>query len=119
MSDQTTRWQPDPYGAHEFRFFSADGKPTLLVMDGGKTSYDRPPTAARPPAPEAPSSPEPEPAAAPDIPLAPPPRAVDPDQVVTRPTVHRMQTTDAESDDSAAVRTRPLVEVAAIHGLGQ
>jgi hypothetical protein len=26
------------------RFFSADGKPTLLVMDGGKRSYDKPPT---------------------------------------------------------------------------
>ena len=63
MADQTTRWQPDPYGAHEFRFFSADGKPTLLVMDGGKTSYDRPPTTAPPPAPEPPSSPEPEPPA--------------------------------------------------------
>jgi hypothetical protein len=36
-------WKPDPYGIHELRFFSADGKPTLLVMDGGKTSYDKPP----------------------------------------------------------------------------
>ncbi len=45
MVDQITSWQPDPYGTHELRFFSADGKPTLLVMDGGKTSYDRPPTA--------------------------------------------------------------------------
>ena len=42
MSD-TTNWRPDPYGFHEFRFFSDDGKPTLLVMDGGKTSYDKPP----------------------------------------------------------------------------
>ena len=39
----TTNWRPDPYGFHELRFFSADGKPTLLVMDGGKTSYDKPP----------------------------------------------------------------------------
>lgn len=39
----TTNWRPDPYGVHEFRFFSADGKPTLLVMDGGHTSYDQPP----------------------------------------------------------------------------
>jgi hypothetical protein len=37
-------WVPDPYGLHEFRFFSADGKATLLVMDGGKRSYDKPPT---------------------------------------------------------------------------
>ncbi len=28
---------------HELRFFSADGKPTLLVRDRGQTSYDRPP----------------------------------------------------------------------------
>ncbi len=27
-------WQPDPFGLHEFRFFSDDGKPTLLVRDG-------------------------------------------------------------------------------------
>jgi hypothetical protein len=43
----TTNWRPDPYGVHEFRFFSADGKPTLLVMDGGKTSYDKPPSVER------------------------------------------------------------------------
>lgn len=41
--NHTTNWKPDPYGTHEFRFFSADGKPTLLVMDGGKTSHDKPP----------------------------------------------------------------------------
>jgi hypothetical protein len=41
-------WVPDPYGVHEFRFFSADGKATLLVMDGGKRSYDKPLTAAPP-----------------------------------------------------------------------
>src|ERR1700733_12966893 len=42
--DTTTNWKPDPFGIHELRFFSADGKPTLLVMDGGKRSYDKPPT---------------------------------------------------------------------------
>jgi hypothetical protein len=42
--DNTTNWKPDPFGVHELRFFSADGKPTLLVMDGGKRSYDKPPT---------------------------------------------------------------------------
>jgi hypothetical protein len=42
--DHTTNWKPDPCGNHELRFFSADGKPTLLVMDGGKTSYDKPPS---------------------------------------------------------------------------
>jgi hypothetical protein len=41
--DHTTNWKPDPFGAHELRFFSADGRPTLLVMDGGKRSYDKPP----------------------------------------------------------------------------
>ena len=49
---QTTGWVPDPYGVHEFRFFSGDGKPTLLVMDGGQRSYDRPPATELPPAPE-------------------------------------------------------------------
>ena len=43
MGDETTSWRSDPFGTHELRFFSADGKPTLLVMDGGRTSYDRPP----------------------------------------------------------------------------
>ena len=41
--NHTTNWQPDPYGIHELRFFSADGKPTRLVMDAGTTSYDKPP----------------------------------------------------------------------------
>ena len=49
---QTTGWVPDPYGVHEFRFFSGDGKPTLLVMDGGKRSYDSPPSTKLPQAPE-------------------------------------------------------------------
>jgi hypothetical protein len=42
MGDETTSWRSDPFGTHQLRFFSADGKPTLLVMDGGRTSYDRP-----------------------------------------------------------------------------
>ena len=42
--DDTINWKPDPFGVHELRFFSADGKPTLLVMDGGTRSYDKPPT---------------------------------------------------------------------------
>jgi hypothetical protein len=41
--EHSTNWQPDPFGLHELRFFSADGKPTLLVMDQGRTSYDKPP----------------------------------------------------------------------------
>jgi hypothetical protein len=39
-------WQPDPFGLHEFRFFSDDGKPTLLVRDGSVRTYDRPPATA-------------------------------------------------------------------------
>jgi hypothetical protein len=51
MGVETTSWQPDPFGVHEFRFFSSDGKPTLLVMDAGKTSYDPPPSQRPAPAP--------------------------------------------------------------------
>ena len=61
MGVETTSWQPDPFGVHEFRFFSADGKPTLLVMDGGNTSYDPPPAQRTPPTPEPPASAEREP----------------------------------------------------------
>jgi hypothetical protein len=43
MADELIGWQPDPFGAHEFRFFSDDGKPTLLVRDGEVRSYDQPP----------------------------------------------------------------------------
>src|ERR1700761_867491 len=40
--DYADSWKPDPFGIHELRFFSADGKPTPLVMDAGKRSFDRP-----------------------------------------------------------------------------
>jgi hypothetical protein len=36
-------WHPDIFGIHEFRFYSDDGKPTLLVRDGGRQSHDPPP----------------------------------------------------------------------------
>jgi hypothetical protein len=74
--DHTTNWKPDPFGRHELRFFSADGKPTLLVMDGGKTSYDKPPSnLSEPPqttdqSDSDPSMPEPQ-----SIPIPPPPPA--------------------------------------------
>src|SRR6202050_4365847 len=73
---ELTGWQPDPYGSHEFRFFSADGKATLLVMDGGNASYDKPPMNGRPPSER--SSAKPSPAAAdqeahPLAPTSPPP----------------------------------------------
>jgi hypothetical protein len=33
-------WRSDPFGRHEARYFSLDGKPTRLVSDAGKTSHD-------------------------------------------------------------------------------
>jgi hypothetical protein len=77
VGDETASWQPDPYGIHELRFFSADGKPTLLVSDGGRTSYDRPPASQPPPAQEPPATSEPERSAVPtrpgDLAAEPPP----------------------------------------------
>jgi hypothetical protein len=115
VANQTTSWKPDPYGAHELRFFSADGKPTLLVMDGGKTSYDRPPTSQPVAAPEPPSSPEPEPDPAP-TPVTPPaldpqPTAVDAGRRATR---SAPQATDANTEEAAArdLPRAPVPEVA-------
>ena len=55
MTTHTPGWRPDPYGLHEFRFFSANGRPTSLVMDGGHTAYDNaPPSAPSAPVPTAP-----------------------------------------------------------------
>jgi hypothetical protein len=39
MSDALQGWQPDPYGRHELRYFSA-GSPTYLVRDGGMEGSD-------------------------------------------------------------------------------
>jgi len=44
MMGELRGWNPDPFGLHEFRFFSDDGKPTLLVRDGSQRSFDQPPT---------------------------------------------------------------------------
>ncbi len=123
--DQTTEWRPDPYGAHEFRFFSADGKPTLLVKDGGTTSYDRPPTTKPapvpeppasfaserpPPAPETPSlEPEPPPAPAIRPAFAPPATAVGADHIVAAQSV--ADTTEAGTEHSSATRVLPRVPV--------
>lgn len=61
-------WRPDPYGVHEYRFFSADGAPTRLVMDGAQTSHDSPPDDPPPSGPpdegRRPEQPAPQPAAA-------------------------------------------------------
>lgn len=35
-------WQPDPFGQHEWRYFSG-GQPTKLVRDGLAEAYDEPP----------------------------------------------------------------------------
>ena len=79
-------------------------------MDGGRTSYDRPPTTQPAPAPEPPSSSEPEPdpvpAPAPITPptLGPPATAVAPYRVATGSTAHA---TDTNTEDVVAARDRP------------
>jgi hypothetical protein len=45
--DALKGWQPDPFGRHEFRFFSDDGKPTMLVSDGHRKFHDHPPSTVR------------------------------------------------------------------------
>jgi hypothetical protein len=39
-------WQPDPFGQHEWRYFSG-GQPTKLVRDGLAEAYDEPPAPER------------------------------------------------------------------------
>ena len=108
-----TGWLPDPYGVHEFRFFSGDGKPTLLVMDRGKKSYDRPPATEPVPAPrpsrpfasEAASDPsprpevEPRPAGVARPTLDSSRAAAETDQLAVRAT---MPPSEIKTDDSAA-----------------
>src|ERR1700722_9990650 len=43
MPRELRGWQPDPYGIHELRYFTADGKPSRLVRDGEGWSNDEPP----------------------------------------------------------------------------
>lgn len=50
MAEVLTGWQPDPFGAHEKRFFSTGGLPTKLVSDGDVRSYDDPSPVSGPPA---------------------------------------------------------------------
>jgi hypothetical protein len=40
MAESINGWRRDPFGGHEFRYFSNDGRPTRLVSDGGVRSYD-------------------------------------------------------------------------------
>ncbi len=50
MSDDTG-WRRDPYGIHEWRYYS-EGKPTGHVTDGDLQSYDELPPDARLPPPQ-------------------------------------------------------------------
>ena len=58
MAVERRGWRPDPYGVHEQRYFSLNGKPTRLVSDGGKTSYDPPPEYGALDVPVLPASPQ-------------------------------------------------------------
>jgi hypothetical protein len=88
MVDERRGWHPDPFGLHEFRFFSDDGSATLLVRDGGANSYDKPPAdgasvqtrVETPLLTEAPFVASPE-APAPIAPRAPEPRLATPDVI--------------------------------------
>jgi putative flippase GtrA len=42
-------WHPDPFGAHELRYFALNGRPTRLVRDAGTWSHHVPLPAATPP----------------------------------------------------------------------
>ncbi len=53
--EEVRGWHPDPFGVHEQRYFSLDGKPTRLVSDGGRTSHDPPPQSVIPDAPIGPA----------------------------------------------------------------
>jgi hypothetical protein len=46
--DVLTGWQPDPFGEHELRLFSLEGRPTQHVSDGGRNSYEELPSVTRP-----------------------------------------------------------------------
>jgi hypothetical protein len=52
MTTKSTGWRTDPFGRHEARYFSLDGKPTRLVSDAGQLSHD---PARRPVGPAKPS----------------------------------------------------------------
>jgi hypothetical protein len=43
MPGELRGWQRDPYGVHELRYFTADGKPSRLVRDGDAWSKENPP----------------------------------------------------------------------------
>jgi hypothetical protein len=43
MTPEPHGWYVDPFGRHEARYFS-EGKPSKLVRDGGRETYDPPPS---------------------------------------------------------------------------
>jgi hypothetical protein len=43
MAEVLKGWHPDPFGIHELRYFSMDGRPSRLVRDDGVQSSDPPP----------------------------------------------------------------------------
>jgi hypothetical protein len=48
VAEKRRGWQADPTGHHEQRYFSFDGRPTRLVMNGAFTSFDAPPAGLLP-----------------------------------------------------------------------
>jgi putative flippase GtrA len=42
MADKLHGWHPDPFGAHELRYFALNGKPTRLVRDADSWSHHVP-----------------------------------------------------------------------------
>ncbi len=73
-------------------------------MDGGRTSFDRPPTTEPVPAPETPSSPEPPSAPVVHAAYEPPATAVGADHVAPQSTAH---TTEVGTEDSVGSRDQP------------
>jgi hypothetical protein len=43
VAGELNGWRADPFGIHELRYFSMDGRPTRLVRDGDVLSHDPPP----------------------------------------------------------------------------
>jgi hypothetical protein len=43
MAEVLKGWHSDPFGIHELRYFTMDGRPSRLVRDGGVQSSDPPP----------------------------------------------------------------------------
>jgi hypothetical protein len=47
MREDVGGWRPDPFGAHELRLFSPEGRPTQHVSDGGRNSFEKLPQGIR------------------------------------------------------------------------